>query len=448
MAAAVAAARDAAGAPKYNVIGVELDTAKGRHAVESLNAGRFPSETTDPALVDAVAHARSAGNLVATTDDTAYALAEVVIVDIHLDLDQSGEEPSVCFKGLRAAIDTVGRHMKPEALVLVEVTVPPGTCRNVVAPTLAKALAKRDLPTDSFLLAHSYERVMPGAEYFDSIVNYWRVYAGHTPAAADACERFLASVVNTRDYPLTRLSDTVASETAKVLENSYRAATIAFIDEWGQFAEAAGIDLYDVLAAIRKRPTHSNIRQPGFGVGGYCLTKDPLFARFSALAFFERPDLTFPFSRMSVKTNAVMPLHTLHRLEQRLGNLEGKTILLLGVAYRPDVADTRYSPSETFYREARRRGAQVIVHDPLVRFWEELALDVPAGLPETDGVHAIVFAVGHKEYRSIDFAHWLGGQRPLILDANDTLGSNRLSALKRAGHTVESIGRGVIGEQA
>src|SRR5262249_19673396 len=156
--------------------------------------------------------------------------------------------------------------------------------------------------------------------------------SGATPAAADACEAFLSQIINVQAYPLTRLHSTTASETAKVLENSYRAINIAFIEEWGQFAEEVGIDLFEVIDAIRVRPTHNNIRQPGFGVGGYCLTKDPLFAAVAARDLFDREDLAFPFSSRAVEVNARMPLRTLDRVRNLLGgSLTGRRLLLLGV---------------------------------------------------------------------------------------------------------------------
>ena len=114
---------------------------------------------------------------------------------------------------------------------------------------------------------------MPGKNYFDSIINYWRVYAGIDKKSADRCERFLSKIINIKDYPLSRLKNTISSECGKVLENSYRAVNIAFMEEWGRFAEDANIDIYEIVKSIRLRPTHQNIRQPGFGVGGYCLTK-------------------------------------------------------------------------------------------------------------------------------------------------------------------------------
>jgi nucleotide sugar dehydrogenase len=333
--------------------------------------------------------------------------------------------------------------MRPGSLVIVETTVPPGTCRSVAAPELGRALAARGLPEHAIHLAHSYERVMPGKEYYRSIVNFWRVYAGETPEAAEACGAFLSQVINVRDYPLTRLHSTVASETAKVLENSYRAVNIAFIEEWARFAEAAGIDLFEVVDAIRMRPTHSNIRQPGFGVGGYCLTKDPLFAAAAAGELFGRDDLCFPFSAQAVEVNARMPLRTLSRVRELLGgSIRGKRLLLAGVSYRNDIGDTRYSPSETFARAAETEGAEVVAHDPLVSFWPEMDRELPAALPCPAGFDAVVFAVPHREYTGLDLESWLQAARPLMFDANRVLGAAQRAAARRLGCRIAAIGAG------
>ena len=442
MAVAVAAARDARGNPLYNVIGVDLPTERGKAAVASVNEGRFPFATTDAKLVDAITCARRIGNLAATTDPAAYGLADTIVCDVNLDLDTSGELADVNLGGFTAAVRTLGRHMRPGALVIVETTVPPGTCEKIVAPALAEELAARGLPADGFLLAHSFERVMPGPEYLDSIINFWRVYAGHTVASAEACRRFLSTIVNVRDFPLMQLSTTTASETTKVMENSYRAVNIAFIDEWARFAETVGVDLFEVVGAIRKRPTHSNIRQPGFGVGGYCLTKDPLFAEVAARRLFGRQDLSFPFSTAAVRTNNAMPQASVARLCSMLGDLAGKRIGLFGVSYRSDVGDTRYSPAESFAREVAARGASIVPHDPLVRVWEELGTEIPEDLPSSRELDAAVFTVPHRDYRELDVVAWLGGATIPILDANDVFSAEQREALRASGCRVESIGRG------
>jgi len=446
MAIAVADARDARGEPCFSVVGVDLPTPDGRAKVDAIAAGRLPVAANDGALRAALAAAVERGNLVATTDAAAYALASVTIVDLPLDVVLDDGRPTVRLEGFRAAIRTLGSAMPPGSLVIVETTVPPGTTEKVVAPELAHALAERGLPADAIGIAYSYERVMPGASYLESIVAIPRSFAGHTPAAADACEAFLSQVIDVQAHPLSRLPSTTACELAKVLENSYRATTIAFMEEWGRFAEAVGIDLFDVIAAIRRRPSHSNMRRPGFGVGGYCLTKDPLLGAVAARELHELPDLEFPFSSLAVSVNRAMPLVSLRKVEALLPHgLAGATIALMGVSYREDVADTRQSPSQAFVTEARACGATVVCHDPLVRHWVELAIDVHGEPPPLAGVDAVVFAIPHKAYRELDVERWLGDERPVVLDSSDVLSPGQRAALARLGCTVASIGRGERG---
>jgi nucleotide sugar dehydrogenase len=446
MAVATASARDARDQPCFEVVGLDLPSAAGQQRIDALRDGEFPFGTSDPRLIEATAAAKAAGNLDASSDPSVIASADVVVVDVHLDVQTEAEPPRADLEPFRAAIRTVGEFLRPGALVVVETTVPPGTCERVVAPELAAAFGRRGLPEDAFLLAHSYERVMPGENYLDSITNFWRVYAGHTPEAADACERFLEQIINVREFPLMRLAHTTATETAKVMENSYRATNIAFIEEWSRFATAVGIDLFEVIEAIRMRPTHSNMRQPGFGVGGYCLTKDPLFPIVAARQLFERPDLDFPFARLTTETNARMPLATVDRTEELLGGLEGRRLALLGVTYRQDVADTRYSPARVFVEEAQRRGASVVVSDPLVGWWPELEMPVEPHLPPAEAVDAVIFAVPHREVLGLDLEKWLGNADTAVIDANDVLTPAQRAAVKKIGCPFAKIGRGDIEE--
>ncbi|MCC6226615.1 MAG: nucleotide sugar dehydrogenase [Microthrixaceae bacterium] len=442
MSIAVASALDATGEPLYDVMGVDLDDSAGLARVAAINEGRFPFETTDADLVGALVEARARGNLSAGTDAEVYGRASVIVVDVPLDIDWRAEQPALRLGGFEAAIRTIGRHVMADTLVLVETTVPPGTTEKIVVPLLAEELSARGLDADSVLVAHSYERVMPGADYYDSIVHYWRVYAGHTEAAADAAQQFLETVIDTANFPLTRVGSTTASETAKVLENTFRATTIALMDEWGRFAESVGVDLYEVVDAIRMRPTHANMRTPGFGVGGYCLTKDPLFAKLAASELWRSP-MEFPFSTAAVRTNDDAPRRIAERIAELLGgSLDGRRILLLGISYRQDVGDTRYSPSETFVRAARDAGAEVVAHDPLVSHWDELGRDTPAVVPPAAGFDAVVFAVSHREYRELDLPSWLGDARPLVYDGFGVLDAEQRRFLADTGCRVESLGRG------
>lgn len=445
MAVAVASVRSRDGSAAFNVTGIDLPTEEGRWRIAAIGDGRFPFETKDESLRRAAAESADMGNLQATDDPDAMLNADVVVVDINLDVDRSSYMPRVDLDAFRRAVCSIGQRIQRDTLVLIETTVPPGTCDNVVVPLLQSIFEKRGINPDDLLLAHSYERVMPGREYLRSITHYWRVYAGRTAGTADACEEFLSQLIDTDEYPLTRLDSLVSSETAKVMENSYRATNIAFVEEWGRFAEAAGFDLFQVIDAIRMRPTHENLRQPGFGVGGYCLTKDPLLAGIGARDLIGCPNLTFPFSEQAVRTNEKMPLVSLERLQKLLGGtLTDKRILVMGVTYRQDVADTRYSPSETFVLEAKRRGGEVLACDPLLDHWPELRMHVLTAPPPAGSIDGVVFAVSHEEFRSLDLAVWLADAQPAILDANNVLTSKQRAAAIAAGCNFAAVGRGCV----
>lgn len=444
MALAVANAKDAEGRPLYNVIGVDVPDEPGRRKVKSINEGKFPFENNDKKIQQAQKEAFKNGNIWAVTEEDVFALADVVVVDINLDI-KYGEmgEPILDLELFKGAMRTLGSHIKESTLIIVETTVPPGTCEKVVKPIIVDEFIRRGLDSDKVFIAHSYERVMPGENYFDSIVNFWRVYSGINDESAYKCQIFLESVIRTDKYPLIRLQGTTSTEIAKVLENSYRAATIAFMEEWGRFAEEIGVDLFEVIDAIRMRPTHSNMRQPGFGVGGYCLTKDPYFAPLAAKEIFKLEGMKFPFSTNAVRTNNAMPLVSLNKIEKLLeGNLNGKALLVLGVSYRQGVGDTRYSPTEIFVREAIKRGAEVVCQDPLVSDWIEMKLPVLSEIPDFCGFDAIVFTVQHKQYSDIDFQKVELDEGTLIFDANCVLSKEQRQAIrKREKINLASIGR-------
>ena len=247
-------------------------------------------------------------------------MADIIIVDINLDVQKTGHihtdkvvDYSVDISGFKAAIKSIGENCKEDALILIETTVPPGT--TVLSSEIVKNhLTERGLKTDKIIIGHSYERVMPGPNYIDSIQNFYRVYSGINKYSADNIETFLKTIISTEEYPLTRLKNTNSTEMSKVLENSFRAMNIAFIVEWSRYAEESGVDLYEVVEAIRMRPTHKNIMLPGIGVGGYCLTKDPLLASWSKQKMFNS-DEPLNMSEKAVTTNDKMPLYTFEFLK-------------------------------------------------------------------------------------------------------------------------------------
>lgn len=444
MSVAIASAINDKGEPIYDVIGVDLPDELGIKKVNAINNGVFPFENSDKKLDEKLKEASRYGNLIATTNVEAYSRADIVVIDINLDVKYLEDDtPYLDLSIFKEAIRTIGSRIKKEALILVETTVPPGTCQYVVKPTIEEEFKKRGIKATPHI-AHSYERVMPGENYLDSIINYWRVYSGIDDESANMCRIFLESVIKTDVYPLTRLKNTTSTETAKVLENSYRATTIAFMEEWGRFAEAVGIDMYEIVDAIRLRPTHSNMRQPGFGVGGYCLTKDPYFAMLSSKELFHQENLDFPFSTMAVRYNNQMPIVSVNYIDKILCNLKDKHILLMGVSYRQDVGDTRYSPSETFAKEVINRGGILTYEDPLVTDWREMGVKVSKEIPSFDSFDAVVFAVQHKMYSNIDFSTICSDRKILIFDANRVLTDKQINDINNNNCLVfASIGRGV-----
>jgi nucleotide sugar dehydrogenase len=336
--------------------------------------------------------------------------------------------------------------MRDDALVLVETTVPLGTCERIVLPILSEERQHRGVEA-SVLLAHAYERVMPGPNYLASVRDYHRAVSGIDNESTIRAHAFLSTFVDTTTYPLVELPDPTSTELAKLLENSYRAVNIAFIHEWTLLAEDVGVDLFAVIDAIRVRKgTHDNMRYPGFGVGGYCLTKDSLLAQWGAghLLGSERVLVT---TLEALSINQSMPLHTLDLVSEAANNdLEGKRIAVCGVAYLADVGDTRHSPTETFVDALLSAGADVRVHDPSVRTWPERS-DLP--IAETireavAGADGVVFTVAHQAYRDLpaDELHAFAENGRFVVDAQNVISDPSAQYLRSRGWRVIGVGKG------
>ena len=414
-----------------------------------LNQGVFPLVAEDPKIELYFNNALQKGNFFATSDSSSFSYADVIIVDINLDVnktknhDESLNSFDVDLSSFKDAIRTIGSYCKEDTLVLVETTVPPGTCEKLIKPILENALGKRGLPTCDLKIGHSYERVMPGPEYIDSIRNYPRVFSGIDDDSATATEDFLKTIIDTSKCELTRLSSTTASEMAKVLENSYRASNIAFAVEWSRFAEEAGVDLWSIVNAIRVRKTHANLMFPNIGVGGYCLTKDPLLASWARKNFFgSTTDLEISVSSVSI--NDQMPVFAYQRLKSVFGQLDKLKVAFLGVSYRGDVGDTRFSPVETLYRLIKSDTSFIKVHDPYVSRWEELGVDVFADLDDvlTSDTDIIIISTAHSSYSSEELiSKILSLPRCKIFDAVGLFNKKQILSLKDK-HEISLIGSG------
>lgn len=436
---------------EYAVIGIDLPSTSSYWKICSINEGVFPVIASDPKIDIYYKNALRKKNYYATYDSYAFSKADVIVVDINLDVKKKSsinkdlEDYNVDLTPFKKAIESIGIQCKQDVLVLVETTVPPGTSQKIVRPILEENLLRRGLPVDELRVGHSYERVMPGPKYIDSIQNFYRVFAGTDEKSSEAVEKFLRTVIRTDEYPLTKLGNTNATEMAKVLENSFRAMNIAFMVEWSRFAEEAGVDIYEVVNAIRMRPTHKNIMLPGLGVGGYCLTKDPLLASWARMNLFGSEEKLHQ-SEKGVHINDKMPLYAFEYLQSQYdGSFNGKKVLLLGVSYLNDVGDTRYTPVEGFYEQLDNEGCDIYLHDPHVLYWEEKDLWINQDLDEhlKQDYDFIIITTGHKDYRNnkVLIEKLVEKSPSFIYDTIGVFSNDEIKSLATR-HVVKVIGRG------
>ena len=435
----------------YAVIGVDLPL--NIDVINKLNNGLFPIKSSDPKVEEYYQNARKKNNFYATTDNYAYSRADIIIVDVNLDVQKEVTKKkellnyNVDLQHFKSAIKVIARNVKENVLILVETTVPPGTCHKIIYPIVKKEFIKRNLDTQKIFIAHSYERVMPGPNYIDSIQNFYRVYSGIDKKSADMAEKFLKTIISTKNFPLTRLEGTNATEMAKVLENSFRAMNIAFMVEWSRFAEEANVNLYEVVNAIRMRPTHKNIMLPGIGVGGYCLTKDPLLASWSKLNLFNSEN-GLNQSEKGVKINDQMPLFAFNYLKSFFSSgLKNLKVLLLGVSYLSNVGDTRYSPVELFYNCLDEAGSKIKIHDPFVSFWSEKNIEVENNLNIiiSENYDIIVISTGHTFYSNNQnlMEYIMKKNNLFIFDTVGLFSDEEINKIKSK-HKIKVLGRGNI----
>ena len=481
MGAIVADTTDRKGRPSKFVIGCQRPSTRSYWKIPLLNRGESPVKAEDPEVDPMIARCvKEAKTLTATFNSDCLSLADVVVVDVqcdytkhHLGNMRTGEAEMAA---LEATMRTIGQKIPPKCLVLIETTVAPGTTEFVAWPILKKAFASRGLKATP-LLAHSFERVMPGKEYVSSIRDFWRVCSGCNATARKRVVRFLKQVLNTDEFPLTVMDRPIESETTKIVENSYRATTLAFLNEWSLFAERNGVDLIKVIRAISMRPTHSNIIFPGPGIGGYCLPKDGGLGywAYKHILGFEDQDNIFKITPEAIDTNDTRGLHVAELTRDALRNMgryiAGADVLICGASYRQDVGDTRYSGSEMVVRKLTEMGAEIRVHDPYVEHWYELEKqdvypapghswsrffrnqegltqivvhkDLPAVLK---GAEAIVLAVPHAPYLELspdDIVKWAGA--PLaVIDCFGILPDEKIRRYFELGCEVKALGRGHI----
>ena len=421
---------------KFRVFGVEKDNKAGQKLAQQINNGELPIKSEDKKIYKKFVNTRVKKNFSVTTDLNVIKNSNIIIISINFDFKIKNINS---FKVLKKFFARIGSLIKKNTLIIVETTLPPGTTDKIIYPAILNETSKRGIKKDDVLLSYSYERVMPGEGYYDSVTNNFRVFSGINKKSKIRCKNFLSKIINIKKYPLTKLDSNTECEFSKILENSYRATNIAFIDEWTKYSKIADVNLYNVLAAIKKRDTHKNIMRPGLGVGGYCLTKDPTFAITSAKNIFNKKT-DFPFVKLTMKTNKNMPNTSIEYIKKIIKNYKSKKILILGMSYREGIADFRDSPSIFLYNKLKKLGAKVEANDPNWFHGQEKNFKKIIRQKNKLGYYDIlIFCTPHKIYNKINLKNLSKSQ--IIIDLNNVISGKNFKNLSRKKMKIYTLGK-------
>ena len=334
-------------AEHHSVVGVD----KNQNVVDALNAGKSHIEGVESADL---ARLIAAGKYIATTNASVVEGSDVVVIAVPTPLDRN-REPDLAF--VEAACRTIGENLKTPALIINESTSFPGTVRNLIKPSIEK----HSSGSISHLYAVSPERVDPGRSDWNQ-KNTPRLYAGLTPEASKAVRDFYSTFCDN----LVEVSSPEVAESAKLFENTFRQVNIALVNEFAQIAHALGISVYETLNAAATKPYGFMKFMPSAGVGGHCIPVDPSYLAHTAAGL----GVPATFIERANEVNLEMAKYVVDRVKaDNGGSLKGKSVQVVGVAYKPNVADVRETPAELVIAELKKAGASVTWSDDLVSTW-------------------------------------------------------------------------------
>jgi UDP-N-acetyl-D-glucosamine dehydrogenase len=332
----------------YKVVGFDPN----EHVVNQLNNGVSHIEGVESSHLRKLV---SSGQFRATTRANEIADADIVVIAVPTPLTHD-RQPDLSF--IESACKTIGENIAKKALVINESTSFPGTVRNYIKPAIEKYSPKQ--------IEHEYaispERVDPGRTDFNQ-KNTPRLFAGLTPKATTMTRDFYSKFCDN----LVEVSSPEVAEAAKLFENTFRQVNIALVNEFAQIAHSIGIDVYETLDAANPKPYGFMKFTPGAGVGGHCIPVDPTYLASIA----EKHGAPATFIRRANDVNLEMSKYIIERLAIDHGNnLQGKSVLVVGVAYKPNVADVRETAAELVIEHLRSKGAVVSWHDDVVGSWK------------------------------------------------------------------------------
>ena len=331
----------------YSVVGID----RSEKRVSEINLGTSTIEDISNIEILSLIDDNS---LIASSDFSIVRYSEVILICVPTPLTQN-HQPDLSM--VVNAARSVAKYLSKGSLLILESTVEPGTTRNILVPLLEQGSG---LERSEFHVAFSPERIDPANKQW-GVRNTPKLVAGLT---GEACERAIKFYTKFIDQ-VTRCVSLEVAETAKLLENSFRLVNISFINELSIFCQKLGIDVNDVIKAAASKPYGFMPFYPSIGVGGHCIPVDPLYLANKAR------EIGAPtrFIDLADQINQEMPGYFVGRAEEKIGGLKGKKVLVIGVSYKPNVADVRETPVEALILGLKNKGAQVFWHDDLVKEW-------------------------------------------------------------------------------
>jgi nucleotide sugar dehydrogenase len=385
------------------VAGYDIDPAR----VARINDGADPMPG-EPGVGEPLPELVSSGRLRGTCDPRdAAANADVIIIIVPVDID-AAHRPD--FSVLDAAVDAIAPHVRPGALVIVETTVPVGTTRRRVAARIAESTGLR--ASSDFFAAFSPERVSSGRVLRD-LATYPKIVGGIDDESTARAAAFYESML---DAPVMRVRDAETAEFSKLAETTYRDVNIALANEFARAGDALGVDVRQAIDAANSQP-YSHVHQPGVGVGGHCIPVYPYFIDADETSLIDT----------ARAVNDGMAAYGVEKLAAALGGLAGATVVVLGLAYRADVKESRHSSAFGLVEALRGAGAKAYVHDPLFSDDEVGAagLEPPPAFPLA--CDALVVQAWHAEYEALDLRAFAGLRA--VLDGRGALRPERVQAV-------------------
>jgi len=331
----------------YSVVGFDISSER----IKNIKDGNSPTEDVSAHILKDLSNSKK---YTPTTDIKFLNECRIFIICVPTPLDNK-QNPDL--KPLISAVELVAKHIKPDDLIIIESTIAPGTTRNIILPLIEKVSM---LESSNFGLVYSPERIDPLNKEWN-VSNTPKLVSGLSIDSANRATKFYNKFV-TKVYVCGSFE---IAETAKLLENSFRFINISFINELSIFCHSLGIDIKAVIEAADTKPYGFMPFYPSAGIGGHCIPVDPLYLAEKAR------EIGAPIKSINLanQVNQEMPGYFVGRAEEKIGELKGKKVLVIGVSYKPNVADVRESPVEALIVGLKQKGAQVVWHDDLVKEW-------------------------------------------------------------------------------